>query len=261
MVQMTIQLEQLSSTTTEATVRAHRVLIDRPVDKGGTDLGPMGGELFLAAIGGCFMSNLLAAIRARNADVSDVRTTVIGTIAPAPARFAAVEVQVEAKGGSEEIQRPCRHRRPRLHHDEHTSRNFRREHPHAQRVNGVGSASKSTWRAGGADATSVRGERIIVDRQSGDRAKLLFPEQPRCQLIQPCSYPVVILKPSLNVSVRRLVPVAESQVNEPSLRQPIVASASSLNGVSRRVERRQGFNETQSCGTTPVRYGRLTKWP
>jgi putative redox protein len=105
MAQMTIQLEQVSSTTTEATVRAHRVLIDRPVDKGGTDLGPMGGELFLAAIGGCFMSNLLAAIRARNSDVSDVRTMVIGTIESAPARFSAVEVHIEAKGGSEEIER------------------------------------------------------------------------------------------------------------------------------------------------------------
>ena len=105
MAQMTIQLGQVSPTTTEAMVGAHRVLIDRPVDKGGTDLGPMGGELFLAAIGGCFMSNLLAAIRARNSDVSDVRTMVIGTIESTPARFSAVEVHIEAKGSSEEIER------------------------------------------------------------------------------------------------------------------------------------------------------------
>jgi putative redox protein len=105
MAQMTIQLGQVSSTTTEAIVRAHRVLIDRPVDKGGTDLGPMGGELFLAAIGGCFMSNLLAAIKARNADVSEVRTTVVGTIESAPSSFSAVEVHVEAKGSSDEVER------------------------------------------------------------------------------------------------------------------------------------------------------------
>jgi putative redox protein len=105
MVQMTIQLGQVSSTTSEATVRAHRVLIDRPMDKGGTDLGPMGGELFLAAVGGCFMSNLLAAIRARKADVSDVQTTVIGTIESMPACFSAVKIDVEARGSSEEIER------------------------------------------------------------------------------------------------------------------------------------------------------------
>ena len=41
----------------------------------------MGGELFLAAIGGCFMSNLLAAIDARHAEVSGVQTEVIATLA------------------------------------------------------------------------------------------------------------------------------------------------------------------------------------
>ena len=47
----------------------------------------MGGELFLAAVGGCFMSNLLAAIRARNAEVSNVRTEVVAELADSPARF------------------------------------------------------------------------------------------------------------------------------------------------------------------------------
>jgi putative redox protein len=105
MAQMTIQLAQVSSATTEAKVRGHRVLIDRPVEKDGTDRGPMGGELFLAAIGGCFMSNLLASIRARNADVSEVRATVLGIIDSSPSRFAAVEVHVEANGSSAEIER------------------------------------------------------------------------------------------------------------------------------------------------------------
>jgi putative redox protein len=65
----------------------------------------MGGELFLASIGGCFMSTLLAAIRARNADVSDVRAEVVGTIAETPTRFSSVELNVEAQGSSEEIER------------------------------------------------------------------------------------------------------------------------------------------------------------
>src|SRR5579863_9424222 len=60
-----VQLLQVGDSTTEAAMRTHRVLIDRPGEKGGADAGPMGGELFLASLGGCFMSNLLAAIRAR----------------------------------------------------------------------------------------------------------------------------------------------------------------------------------------------------
>src|SRR5579871_6573060 len=91
-----VQLRQVSGPTSEATVRGHRVLVDRPVAKGGADAGPMGGELFLASIGGCFMSNLLAAVRARDAQVSNVRTEVIAELAEAPARFTAVDLYVTA---------------------------------------------------------------------------------------------------------------------------------------------------------------------
>jgi putative redox protein len=102
---MKILLQQVSMSASEATLRTHRVLIDRPNEKGGTDSGPMGGELFLASIGGCFMSTLLAAIRARNADVSNVRAEVIGTMVETPTRFSSVELHVEAQGNSEEIER------------------------------------------------------------------------------------------------------------------------------------------------------------
>lgn len=102
---MTIELSQVSGTATEAAIRTHHVLIDRPADKGGSDRGPMGGELFLAAIGGCFMSNLLAAIKARQALVSDVRTTVVATLESTPARFSAVALTIEATGSAEDLQR------------------------------------------------------------------------------------------------------------------------------------------------------------
>ena len=98
-----IQLLQLSGSTTEAAMRTHRVLIDRPAEKGGADAGPMGGELFLAALGGCFMSNLLAAIRARDLGIAGVRTEVIGTLADSPPRFAAVELCVTADTADGEL--------------------------------------------------------------------------------------------------------------------------------------------------------------
>ena len=101
--QMKIQLRQVSASTSEATVRDHHVTIDRPVAKGGADAGPMGGELFLAAIGGCFMSNLLAAIAARGETVFNVRTEIIATLAESPARFTAVELYVAADGSNPEV--------------------------------------------------------------------------------------------------------------------------------------------------------------
>ena len=94
--EMKIQVRQISAAASEAAIRDHKLLVDRPTAKGGTDQGPMGGELFLAAVGGCFMSNLLAAIKARQAAVSNVQTEVIATVAEAPARFSSVELCVSA---------------------------------------------------------------------------------------------------------------------------------------------------------------------
>ena len=103
MTTMKIQVRQVSASTSEATLRTHHVLIDRPVEKGGTDMGPMGGDLFLASVGGCFMSNLLAAIRARGEQISDAHLEVIGTIAESPARFSALELYVSADGANPEL--------------------------------------------------------------------------------------------------------------------------------------------------------------
>jgi putative redox protein len=103
MTTMKIQVRQVSASTSEATLRTHHVLIDRPVEKGGTDRGPMGGDLVLASVGGCFMSNLLAAIRARGEQISDAHLEVIGTIAESPARFSALELYVTADGANPEL--------------------------------------------------------------------------------------------------------------------------------------------------------------
>jgi putative redox protein len=100
---MTIEIRQTGSATSEASIRQHKVVIDRPAAKGGDDQGPMGGELFLASIGGCFMSNLLAAIKARAADVTGVRTEVTGSLAEAPARFSSVELRVSANYSDREL--------------------------------------------------------------------------------------------------------------------------------------------------------------
>lgn len=94
--EMKIQLRQISASASEATIGRHQVLIDRPAAKGGADAGAMGGELFLTAVGGCFMSTLLAAIRAREAEISDVRVEVVGFLTDSPARFGGVELRVAA---------------------------------------------------------------------------------------------------------------------------------------------------------------------
>jgi putative redox protein len=93
---LTVQVEQSGPSTARAHARTHAVLVDRPVAKGGEDRGPLGGEYLLVALGGCFLSNLLAAVRARDAAVSDVTVKVSGTIEGPPDRFTTFGLSVEA---------------------------------------------------------------------------------------------------------------------------------------------------------------------
>ncbi len=83
-----------SGTSSNASIRDHTVVVDRPVDKGGHDEGPMGGELLLAGVGGCFASNLLAAAAARDVDLGTVHITVDGEPAQSPARFERITMRV-----------------------------------------------------------------------------------------------------------------------------------------------------------------------
>lgn len=96
MATITVHLSQINEATTEGRVRDHKVLIDRPVVKGGNDLGAMGGELLLLSLGGCFNSNLLAAIRARELEIADIAIEVNGNLIENPPRFDAIEMVVSS---------------------------------------------------------------------------------------------------------------------------------------------------------------------
>lgn len=89
-------IEHVNHTTSRATVRTHTMLVDRGTPKGGFDLGPAGGEYQLVALGGCFTSHLLAAIRARGNVMTNVRVDVTGTLDGSPERFTVFTVNVTA---------------------------------------------------------------------------------------------------------------------------------------------------------------------
>ena len=93
---ITVNLNQTDDATTAAQIRHHAIDIDRPEAKGGRDKGAMGGELLLASLGGCFNSNLLAAIRARDLEINDIAIEVSGDLAEAPARFSAINMVVKS---------------------------------------------------------------------------------------------------------------------------------------------------------------------
>ena len=63
--QVQVNVRQIGSSYSEGTARDHKAIMDRPEAKGGENRGAMGGEHLLMSLGGCFMSNLLAAIQSR----------------------------------------------------------------------------------------------------------------------------------------------------------------------------------------------------
>ncbi len=98
-------IEHVNHTTSRAIVRTHTMLVDRGVAKGGFDLGPAGGEYQLVALGGCFTSHLLGAIRARDAAMTNVKVAVTGTLDGTPERFTAFTVDVTADSSDADLAR------------------------------------------------------------------------------------------------------------------------------------------------------------
>lgn len=96
--QISATVRQVGETTSEAAARQHRCFVDRPAAKGGADRGPMGGELMLMGIGGCFMSNLLAAARGGGLATGDLAVEVVATMADDPPRFTAIALTVYGGG-------------------------------------------------------------------------------------------------------------------------------------------------------------------
>ena len=101
----TATIEHVNHTTSRAVVRSHSALVDRGIAKGGFDLGPAGGEYQLVALGGCFTSHLLAAIRAREAAITNVKVAVTGTLDGTPERFTGFTVEVTAQASDGDLVR------------------------------------------------------------------------------------------------------------------------------------------------------------
>ena len=96
MTVLSVSVNQFESTTLQGVAREHSITIDRPVEKGGDDKGGLGGEVFLMGLGGCFMSNLLAAARARDIQLVNAKAEVTGEIGDTPARVTDIQISITA---------------------------------------------------------------------------------------------------------------------------------------------------------------------
>jgi putative redox protein len=97
MATASVMVEQIGSASSMGKARGHQIVMDRPEAKGGTNEGMMGGEAMLSGLGGCFMSNLLAAAKVRNIELKNARADIEADISDAPSRFTAIRMQVSAQ--------------------------------------------------------------------------------------------------------------------------------------------------------------------
>lgn len=103
MAEITVTLTRTGTTASEASIRDHRIVMDRPTEKGGGNAGPMGGEALLAALGGCFMSNLVAAAQAREVELGDIDVSITGTLAGTPSVYERIEMVVTGAASVEAL--------------------------------------------------------------------------------------------------------------------------------------------------------------
>jgi len=92
-----VNVDQQDHTSSRGEARGHTLVMDRPEAKGGQNKGPMGGEALLMGLGGCFMSNLLAAAKAREVEISDARTEIAGELSDGPIRYTEITMRVSAR--------------------------------------------------------------------------------------------------------------------------------------------------------------------
>ena len=92
-----VDVDQLDHTSSRGRARDHSLVMDRPEAKGGQNKGPMGGEALLMGLGGCFISNLLAAAKAREVEISDARAQIAAELSDSPIRYTAIHMRVTAR--------------------------------------------------------------------------------------------------------------------------------------------------------------------
>lgn len=105
MAEMQIKVNRKGDTASEAHIRDHAVVMDRPEAKGGENQGPMGGETLLAALGGCFMSNLVAAAGAREVDPGDIELVISATIDGNPAVVQRIDMTVTGSASVDSLEK------------------------------------------------------------------------------------------------------------------------------------------------------------
>jgi uncharacterized OsmC-like protein len=93
---MKVEILQISQSTSEASFKNHKVLIDKPLSQNGSDNGATAEQLFLMSLGGDLMAHLLEDIQVEKIRASDIKVEVEALNFEKPARFTEVLLEFSA---------------------------------------------------------------------------------------------------------------------------------------------------------------------
>jgi len=109
------QVKWIQGTKLESESRRFKIIIDKPLEENGTNLGPKPAELSLQALGGCILFAYLYAAEKLRVDIEDLKVDLEGEVIPGGwtdeqntkrAGFKQVRfmVQVKTKNSEERIE-------------------------------------------------------------------------------------------------------------------------------------------------------------
>jgi len=76
------QAKWIQDTKLESESRRFKLIIDKPLEENGTNLGPKPAELSLQALGGCILFAYLYAAEKLRVDIEDLKVDVEGEVVP-----------------------------------------------------------------------------------------------------------------------------------------------------------------------------------
>lgn len=101
----TMRVDHLGDDRFDIVVRGHHLLVDQPVDVGGTDEGPTPTELFVASLASCVAFYARRYLRRHHLPEEGLRVTADFELGSKPARVGAMRLRIQVPDGVPEDRR------------------------------------------------------------------------------------------------------------------------------------------------------------
>ena len=96
MSELRVTVHHLKALQVEARARTHSIVVDRPADLGGEDLGMTIGEVFLSSLGACTLLTVLSFCKNNGVPIEGGEVHLSADLAEHPKRIGAIRQQLSS---------------------------------------------------------------------------------------------------------------------------------------------------------------------